>query len=217
MTNIVDKYGREWFANKFNGSYFSYRGVPARVLQPERDPHNRNKTVVLTALCPRVNDEVKSIQARIPADYFTDSGMFSVPELGYRHADNGKGLYFLRRNNASYVRGLSTRNIQVYESDFTRYLRTIGVRSPALNENQLNNIVIEPNFIPLYKGIKLMLSGKLLSFAASAAVAVVPSANEDSSLTILMCDKQIGTVSASGVVSMSLPTAQSYVEEMLCK
>lgn len=220
MVDLVSKYGPEWFSNKFNGSFFMYDGVPARVRGARRTSTSRAKKTtyaVDVSLCPRVDGQVKSVRHAIPSEYFDDSSMFNVPELGYRHTADGKWLAFLRRNNSSYVRGLSMRNLSIYESPFTRYLRTVGVNVGFLDEDTTANLVMQPTFIPLHTGIKLMLEGKLLSFAASPTVAVVPSKDESAELSILMCDNEIGTVDSNGTMDISLSTARNYVEETLCQ
>lgn len=214
MSNLIDKYGRDWFAQKFAGSYFRYQGVPARVSKAIIGPSGTN--VVSTTLCPRVNGKVVKATRLIPASHFKDSSMFSVPELGYRHTNSGKWLAFIRRNNGSYIRGLSTRNLNVYESELTKFLRVSGMKIPHLTEDEITNLIMEPTFIPLQRGIKLMLEGKLLSFAASSTVAVVPS-TDSPNLTVLMCDKRIGEVTPDGVMNISLSIAKSYVEETLCE
>lgn len=216
MADLVTKYGRDWFNNKFPGSYFMFNGIPARVGRAERDPVERDKFRVAITACPRVDGEVRPAARHIPSDYFQNSEMFGVPELGYRHAQGGKWLAFLRRNNGSYVRGLSTRNLNVFESDFTIFLRTQGIRPAPVDENALTSIVMQPNFIPLHRGIKLMLEGKLLSFAASPTIAVMPSRGEEDGLTVYMCDKVIGSVDMDGTMNITLPTARTYVEETLC-
>lgn len=215
MADLVTKYGREWFNNKFPGSYFMYKGIPARVGRAERSPTSRDGSVVHITMCPRVNNEVKVVKSHIPTDYFQNSDMFSVPELGYRHTANGKWLAFLQRNNSSYVRGLSTRNLNVFESEFTKFLKRNGVREPTPNEDVITSLVMEPTFVPLHRGIKMMLEGKLLAFAASPTVAVVP-AKAHEGLQILMCDKEIGSVDVDGAMNITLPTARNYVEETLC-
>lgn len=215
MTNLVDKYGRDWFNNKFPGSYFRFCGVPARVIQAQSADRKGGKSVVKIRLSHRVNNKVVASDKVVPADLFADSSIFNVPELGYRHAHNGKWLVFMRRNNSSYVRGLSTRNLNIFESQFTSYLRSINQVSEFLTEDETVNLVMEPTFVPLNKGIQLMLEGKLLSFAASSTVAVVPSHDSDN-LSVMMCEKQVGFVTSTGELNINLPIAKNYVEESLC-
>ena len=206
MTNLVDKYGTDWFLNKFRGTYFSYNGIPARVTGASRE--GVNATVV-----PRINDEVVARPVIVPNTYFMDSSRFNVPELGYRHDDGGKWLGFLKRNNSSYVRGLSTRNIVSLESDITKFLRT-RTRVKVMSENDINNIVMQPKFIPLYRGIQLMLAGKIVSFAASPTIAVVPSRDGRDPLEIMVCEKVVGTVSDEGTMNIQVPVARTYIEEL---
>ena len=36
MSNLVEKYGTDWFRSKFSNSYFMYKGIPARVIGVNR-------------------------------------------------------------------------------------------------------------------------------------------------------------------------------------
>ena len=208
--NLIQKYGTRWFRSKFNGTYFMHRGIPA-VIQTVHE----HKPAVAVAMHHRTGGEVKSMIQDVPYDTFMDHKMFSVPELGYRHSQGGKWLGYISRNNSSYVRGVGTQNIRTQESNLTRSLRRMGVKIANPTPGELCNMVLDPGFIPFYKGIKLMLDGKIVSFAASPTIAVVPTPDEDT-FTIMMCSREVGTVSADGEISMALPFAKTYIEETVC-
>lgn len=209
MTNLVDKYGARWFTSKFSGAYFSHKGIPASVNDITNDSNVR------VNLYPRVDNEVRSMSVVLPKEEFVDHKMFSVPELGYRHASNGKWLGFISRNNSSYNRGIGVNNIRTTESNLTRSIRRLGIQVQSPKASELCNMVIDPGFIPFHKGIALMLAGKIASFAASPTIAVVPTPEEDT-FTIMMCSREVGTVSASGEINLVLPFAKNYIEETLC-
>jgi hypothetical protein len=209
MTNLVERYGVRWFRNKFGGSYFMHRGIPAVVQQVE-------ETSVGVSLYPRVDNVVKVVNTKLPTSVFRDHKMFYVPELGYRHSQDGKWLGYISRTNTSYNRGIGINNISVAESRLTRSLRGMGVSIKSLNGGELCNAVLDPGFIPFHRGIKLMLEGKIVSFAASPTIAVVPTPEQDS-LTIMVCSREVGTVSPDGEINMVLPFAKSYLEETTCR
>lgn len=207
MANLIEKYGYDWFRNKFSSSYFMYKGIPAQILEVNEDE-------VLAQLAPRINGEVKRIVTEVEADYFPDSTLFAVPELGYRHAQDGRYLTYVSRNNGSYHRGLSPGNTRLNDSEHTIILRDNGIPVPPLSNHEKCNLIMEPTFIPFSRGIKLMLEGKIMSFAASPTIAVVPN-YEDDGLLIRMCSKDIGTVSPEGEVTFTATLAQNYLEGTL--
>lgn len=208
MSNLIQKYGYGWFRNKFIDSYFLYNGIPAQILRVDSDDQ------VVAMLAPRINNSVKKIVSYIDANYFPDSSVFAVPELGYRHSQDGRFLTFVSRNNASYHRGLCPNNTRFSDAEHTAYLRDNGIPVPQLSAIEKCNLIMAPTFIPFHRGIKLMLDGKIMSFAASPTIAVVPSGNGDS-LIIKMCSKDIGTVSPEGELSITAPFAQNYLEGTL--
>lgn len=209
MSNLIEKYGPSWVQNKFHGSYFRYNNMPAKMLEVVGDE-------VVAQVALRKSGGVERKVIRVPASYFPTSEVFNVPELGYRHAQEGRWLAFISRNNSSYHRGLSASNIRVVESSHTEYLRMNRVPVKSLNDSELCNVIMDPNFIPFHKGIKLMLDGKIMSFAASPTIAVVPD-HSGEGLIVRMCSKEIGTVSPDGVLSITAPFAQNYIEETVCK
>ena len=215
MTNLVQQYGPDWFNNKFGATLFRHKGVPCRVVEA------RNRTVkrkqvpeVLCRAVRRVNGKLKAAHLTLPADAFTDPNMFSSSDLGYRTMHNGKLLTYIQRNNSSYARGMSLRNLSYQESALTSFLVDSGLFAYTLSEDEQHLLVMEPTFIPIRRGIKLMLEGRLASFAASPTIAVVPSTDTDN-LNVLFCDKLVGTVSADGAMEITVPLAQPLIEERL--
>lgn len=206
MSNLIDKYGTDWFRNKFRGSLFRLHGVPARVI-------GVGSRVEAYALVRR-RGKVEARQTFLDYSHFPDSNMFAVPELGYRHNKSGKWLAYLSRVNTSYNRGISLKNLNKSVAQHTEFLRFSGFNVEAPDENTLCNMVMDPTFIPFRTGIKLMLEGKIISFAASPTIAVVPS-DVDDSLIVRLCSKEIGTVSPEGELSLTLPFANKYLEQIV--
>ena len=198
--NLIQKYGASWFNSKFNGSFFMRDGVLASVYNVEHDH-------VALKMYPKRR---RQFIIRAKHSEFPNADMFSVPEMGYRTHDKGKWLSYLGRDNTSYHRGLRSRDITISESSLTYYLKAqTHVISPKAEE--IAQLVYSPNYIPLHTGIKLMLEGKLMSFAASASVAVIPD-NESDGLLLLMNENVVGSVSEDGTLSYVFKYAKPYVE-----
>ena len=198
--NLIQKYGASWFNSKFNGSFFMREGVLASV-------YDVDYNYVALKMYPKHH---KAFIARAKHDEFPDSSVFHIPEMGYRTHDKGKWLTYLGRNNSSYHRGLRMRDITRSTSSLTSYLKT-HTRVVEPTEDELIRLVYSPNYIPLHTGIKLMLEGKLMSFAASASVAVVPD-HESDGLLILMNENIVGRVAEDGTMSYIFNYAKPYVE-----
>lgn len=209
MSNLIEKYGPDWFRQKFNGTFFLHEGKPARIV----DAGSRAVVAQIMDRNPTTGN-IEGGRFTLSPDDFPDSSKFVVPELGYRHTRDGAYLSFLYRNNSSYVRGLSIRNLQQRLHPLTRMLQNRGLSITPPNEDELTYLAMKPEFLPLHSGISKMLRGELVSFAASPTLAVVPSTNQDSELTILFCSKAIGTVDANGNMSLSSPIANDYIEAL---
>lgn len=200
MSNLIEKYGASWFNSKFGQSMFESEGLLCRI-----DSVSHDHVMVKTFHKDRTPKLRKTKFAQ-----FADSAMFNVPEMGYRTFDKGKWLCYLGRNNTSYHRGLRYRDITRSLSTLTQYLKG-QTRVVEPKEDELLQLVYRPNFIPLHTGIKLMLEGKLFSFAASASVAVIPD-HESDGLLILMNENVVGRVDENGVMSYTFNYAKEYVE-----
>ena len=198
--NLIQKYGASWFNSKFHGSYYMRDGVLASIYNVEYDH-------VGVKMYPKHR---KVFIARAKHDEFPDSSMFHIPEMGYRTHDKGKWLTYLGRNNTSYHRGLRVRDITRSTSSLTSYLKT-QTRVVEPKEYELVRLIYSPNYIPMHVGIKLMLEGKLMSFAASASVAVIPD-HESDGLLILMNENVVGRVDESGTLSYLFNYAAPYIE-----
>lgn len=217
MTNLVSTYGVDWFNSKFSGSFFRYKGLPARVVRARTvGKKGAYENEVQIAVLNKTKGEIKAHSRTVSTDLFPDGSPFVVPELGYRSVHEGRWLAFLQRNNSSYIRGLASKNLRVVEHPITQYLRSEGMYSSYMGPDDLQYMAMNKDFIPFYKGIKLMLEGKIFSFAASPAIAVVPASRSSTRLDILFCDKLIGSVDDNGAVSITSKIARNYVEENVC-
>lgn len=208
MSNLLAKYGSSWFTTKFNGTFFMYEGKPARVLEAFN-----NRSVHIRVL-DKLDGRVVGNNLEVSGDLFPDSSVFSVPELGYRHARDGLYLAFFVRNNSSYVRGLSLRNLNARVSNITKLIQRRLSSVPPPSQDDLNYMAMKPEFVPFHEGIRKVLAGELVSFAASPTLAVVPSPTSETELTLLFCGKSVGKVDSSGNLRITSSITSEYIEAL---
>lgn len=208
MSNLVAKYGPSWFTSKFNGTFFMYEGKPARVLEAV------SSRGVYIRVLDKIDGHVVGNNLEVTGDLFPDSSVFSVPELGYRHAWDGVYLAFFVRNNTSYVRGLSLRNLSARVSNITNLIQNRLNSVPSPSQDDLNYLAMKPEFVPFHEGIRKVLAGELVSFAASPTLAVVPSPTSESELTVLFCGKTVGKVDSNGNLRITSPITNEYIEAL---
>lgn len=207
MSNLVDDYGRDWFNSKFMGAMLTYNGVSLRVKEAARNG------VICTAVVKH-DDKVKGMNISIPNSEFGSSDRFSAPDLGYRHMLDGKALVFIRRDNTSYARAVSLRNIRAEESQLTTQVFDSKLVSCDVSDDDLHYAIMQPNYIPLHRGIALLRKRNMLSFAASPVIAVEQSPLLDGTLNILAAGKIVGGVDAQGNVNITLPFASKLIEDL---
>lgn len=213
MSNLISQYGADWFNSKFQSTLFSYEGIPARVAEASSTGRGAKRVHSVDVFLYPKNRPVA--HKKLSADYFKDSSVFSVPELGYRHTDDGVTLLLLSRNNHSYTRGLSLRNLSLQASNHSLYLRAaLGLpafTAASIREDRKIRMALSPNFIPMRKGIELILKGKLASFAVSPSVAVVAS---PTGAQVLVAEKAVGSIDLDGTMTLTNLRATSFIGEL---
>ena len=197
MSDLVTQFGTDWFNRKFAGTIFNYKGVSCRVQMAT------TKGKVLCRAVRRVDNKLVAADLSLPTSEFKSAERFRTRELGYRTAQNGKYLAFLRRNNSSYSRGVSVKDIHLLESPLTSALVDGGHIAANLSEDELHLLVAHPTYLPLGTGLKLLLQGKVASFAVSPTVAVMPAPDSDKML-LLFCGKFAGHVEPDGTLSLQV-------------
>lgn len=211
MSNLVTQYGSDWFYSKFSGSFFRHEGAPFKVIPNS----GSRRTAWIPCLKLEKNEEgtVRGTEINVNVAAFTDVSVFSVPNLGWRSALKGKYLAYYYRNNNSYHRGLSSRNMAVNESAMTRWLsRHSDYNRDAVDDNFLAYTAMCPEFLPLTEGVAKMARGEILSFAVSPTVAVLP--NDEDSFAVMFKEKVAGHVSPDGNMSLVIPELNSYMENV---
>lgn len=211
MSNLVTQYGSDWFYNKFSGSFFRHEGLPFKVLPNT----GTRRTAWIPCLRLEKNEEgrVLGTQTNVNVAAFTDVSVFSVPNLGWRSALKGKYLAYFSRNNNSYHRGLSSRNMTVRESVMTLWLaRNSDYDRSAVDDNFLAYTAMCPEFLPLTEGVAKMARGEILSFAVSPTIAVLP--NDADSFAVMFKEKVAGYVTPDGNMSLVIPELNAYMENV---
>lgn len=200
--SLIDHYGPDWFNSKFQNSFFK---------------HEDESYVVQRASSSRVSclklmlegDAIVTTSSTLPKDAFTSIGKFAVPMLGWRHGYNGKYLAYLGRNNNSYARGLSLRNIREEKSSITLLIENASRFQRG--EYYSAYVALNPEFYTLAEGIQKMRNKEILSFAVSPTIAVIPSTNDE--YTIMFKRKQGGIIRADNSLAFNIPELALYMEQ----
>lgn len=210
MSNLVEQYGPDWFTSKFNGSFFMHEDTPHIVKVVAGRSFRTN---VPCRKLIKEGSTVTALDTTVRTEVFTDASVFSVRNLGWRTWDSGKVLEYFSRNNNSYYRGLSIRNLTVAPSHLTMWLRGMGaVGYDSDNEAMQAYKALKPDFIPLTEGIAKIRAEEIISFAASPTIAVLPS--EDDRLVVMFKQKQAGFINGDNSMSLLIPELNSYMENM---
>lgn len=205
MTNLIDKYGADWFVHRFHSSLFLHEGEPHAVGSFFDDSGG-----VRCDKLVRGEEGVVSRSVTIDRDVFTDVGMFGVPMLGWRSDDKGRFLAYFSRNNRSHHRGLSPRNMQVQKSAITSYLTRRSTYREPDSPWYTSYLALKPEFTPLQEGIDKMRAGEIISFAVSPVISVMPDRNDK--LAIMYKTKKAGVVDENNVVKLTIPQLSDYME-----
>lgn len=208
MTNLVQELGREYFLQRFKGTFF--KGPDDATCIMRRHPGDGEAEV--DKIVGTVNKpEIESIL--VPDEFFSDMRVFATPELGWRSAAQGKYLARLNRNNTSYHRGVASQNIGRNVSDLTMWLANEGVISLSYyaREATLAKLVMEPEYLSLSEGLTKIGSGEILSFCISANMAVFAEGEED--MALMFNANKVGTINLRGEINCNIPFVTSVLQE----
>ena len=209
MSNLIEQYGRDWFISKFNGSFFLHEGEPHIVAA---GLNNNWRTNVPCKKLTKQEERVVVQQVYVPHTMFTDVSVFSIPNLGWRSLDKGRYLSYYKRNNNSYHRGLSMRNLTQEDSQLTRWLAVRSGWEMPNADTMVPYAAMCPEFIPLTEGIEKIRNQEIVSFAASPTIAVFPIGNDQ--LAVMFKQKQAGVINPDNSMTLHIPELNSYMENM---
>lgn len=210
MANLIEEYGTDFCRRKFAGSFF--RGpdtIPCIFKEIRSDGVAAQK---LTGSVSSSKSTVKTEDAVVPYDFFTDLGVFSTPALGWRSALQGRVLAYFTRDNRSYHRGLSVANLQANFCPMTEWLMATGHLPIRLEEKHYCLMAFKPTFLPMAEGLSKMREGKLLSFAASESVAVTPAARN--SFTVYFREKPVATIGPDNSITTDFPNLHGLIGDI---
>ena len=157
-----------------------------------------------------------SVEARtISPAFFKDMSVFFAPSLGWRHAANGRYLAYFSRNNRSYARGVTLSNLNVSLSATTLYLvNNQNISQSYYERSSVRTLLImQPEFTPLTQGIKDMRDGKIVSFAASHNIAVIPDSEDE--FRIMFNLNPVGRVLSNGNIECRVPIVEKVIKEVM--
>lgn len=192
--SIIKDVGIDYFMQRFNGSVFL--GENGNVHFFEGGRYTRDTVTV-----KEVTGEELKATARwvdVPHDFFVNLNFLSLPPLGYRTADRGRYLCYFQRKNSSYTRGYTVSNASRKYADHTLYMFEMGKLEKAKAERHevVAALLAKPRFLTLSEGLEEMNKGKLLCFANSPDIAVVP--EDDSKYNVIFKDVHVGNITPEG-------------------
>lgn len=209
MANLVSQYGINWFLSKFGGSFFMYEDKP-HIIRSNVEAYRYSVNVPCYVIEKRSDSTLGKVNASVPSDFFTDIGKFSCGGLGWRASDKGRYLAYFKRNNRSYHRGLSARNLVVDMSEMTRWLQNFANYNTQREDVALAWLTLVPEFHTLQEGLAKVRNKELVSFAISPTIAIMPDA--DDRMAVLFKQMKAGTVDLDGNMQLSIPKISSLME-----
>ena len=216
MPNLIESFGGlVRFYDKFDGSMFkdadgdSLLVSRARHDYPEQDKVACRK-IKLTA-SGRVSSQVET--KTVPASFFSDMGVFGLPELGWRATAAGKMLVYHQKSDTTYHRGTCVRVLSSTVSGFSRWLASAGdITIPTeTTEIKVAHSILNPTFHTMAEGLALIREGRLASFAINHKLAVTP--NPEGNFDLWYKLAVAGTITESGEVRTTNTYAQSTLME----
>lgn len=209
MSNLVEQYGMNWFLSKFSGSFFMHEDKP-HVVRSDVDSFRYTVNVPCYSLEQTGESTISRNDVSIPATEFNDISKFSVGGLGWRSSDKGRYLAYFKRNNRSYHRGLSLRNLVIEVSHMTKWLSTYTNYNIRRDEAALAWLSLRPTFHSLHEGLEMVRNKEIVSFAISPTIAIMP--DKDDKMAILFKTLKAGTVDLDGNMQLSIPKIGSLLE-----
>lgn len=205
--NLVDQVGWDYFATRLGGCIFINDGKTFYIegITGSRSRHVNCKEV----------ESAKSLRSeQFPFEFFKSFSFLKVPPLGWRTSHDGRVLVYTSRNNASYTRGITLKNIQREYAPHTEYMFRMGKvsRTDMDLPGYKALLVTKPEHLSMQDGLAAMNRGKIMSFTNSENIAVVP---ESDSVYNVMCGlTHVANISPEGQVSL-LPGHEDFDTEIL--
>lgn len=192
--NLVQQVGAEYFSSRFGGCIF---------VGPNDKPHYiEGVSVRRTVNCKEAESHKQLKNVELPFDFFSTFKFLAVPELGWRSADDGRVLLRYSRDNKSYTRGITLKNVSREYAEHTEYMFGMG----KLNKKDIEapsfiaSTVVQPEHLSMSDGVEAMKNGKIMAFTNSASVAVVP--ESDSLFNIYCGSTHVANTTPEGEITL---------------
>lgn len=205
--NLVEQVGWDYFGSRLSGCIFTHEDKTFVIegITGSRARHVNVKEV----------ESPKSLKAEtIPFDFFQSFSFLRVPPLGWRTSHHGRVLVRLSRNNSSYTRGVTLKNMHREFAPHTEYMFRMGklLRFDTDLPGYKALLVTKPGHLSMSEGLDALNKGRLLSFTNSENIAVVP---ESDSIYNIMCGSaHVANISPEGEVQV-LPGHEDFDTEIL--
>lgn len=205
--SLIQEVGRDFFNRKYEGSFFlNDNNKPSILLRADDDGAVHHREIGGSI------DRLLVKERTVSADFFTGHETFSTPPLGWRCRSRGRIMSYFSRNNRGYHRGLCVGNLTLDHSPMTRWMLQSGNVVNDLSENTKCIMAMKPEYMPFLEGLAEMRAGKIVSFAASASLAVV--VDEADTFSIFFRQNKAGTVLPDNTVVVDLPILSTYLGDL---
>ena len=210
-TNIVQKFGVDYFNQSFRDAYFKREGLLHRVIEANTRWLVCVKYSLPAGGNPLVNAPL-SEEVRISTASLTDMGMFTVPELGYRSV-GGLGLIHVTRKR-SYYRGVQPSSVRVVPSSYmVESMEAAGLDyNSSIRGLTLMYHLFFPDYTPYDEGLRKIMEGDALCFALSPAFAV---GIYGDGIGVFFKGRPVGTISPEGTVNMTVPSLNKSFDRVV--
>lgn len=193
--NIVQQVTPDYFSGRFSGCIF---------IGPNGNPHfiegilNSERGVN----CKEVKSPRTVENTILPFDFFESFSFLAVPEIGWRMAEDGRVMAHLQRNNTSYTRGITLKNVHKFYAEHTEYMFSMGkiAKKDVELPSYLATLVAKPNHLSMQDGLYALNTGKVMAFSNGPHVAVIP---ESDSVYNIFCDRaHAANITPEGEISL---------------
>lgn len=201
--NLIEKYGSEWFSDKFLDCLFLYQGNILIVKAFTDDEQ-------IVCVNRKENTYVK-----VPTSYFNASRVFSTPEIGWRSSkETGSFLAYMTKRN-SYKRGITLTNLSYTISGPSKALKRFGTDKIKKEINEALEdtpyMVFHPHHMSLEEGLSALNDGSRLSFTLNHKIAVAVKSSR--TYTVYVNQLPAGTITTSGKLTTDSPHLTKLLEK----
>lgn len=211
--DLIKELGQDYFSQRFNGCFFL--DPDKQVCAVNADYEWQAKQVPIIRF-HRGEEVISPEQSSLPYSFFESMQVFAVPPLGWRTAAKGCYLVHFNRNNKSYHRAVAPVNLRKYISPITAFLMNsdnLPNRKSYEQQGVVAHLVMRPEYLKIREGVSAIREGKILTFATSPNIAIIPDVGDR--LSVWFNTKEVGYIEADNSISCKLPAVRSMIETSL--